>query len=124
VITNELQRILLDMYVWHSVHTSDLFKKQRRDITPSRFFLMDKYLASGAFKKFKTKLVTQRHQQDKGIYENMSSQTVATSSGLAIAAIATTESQGDCNRYRECVPKCTDCTNETQLRHNIDTEKD
>jgi dihydroxyacetone kinase DhaKLM complex PTS-EIIA-like component DhaM len=50
-------------------------------------FLKDKYLASGAFERFKARLVARSNQQDKGL----SSPTVATSSVLAIAAIAAAE---------------------------------
>jgi hypothetical protein len=76
VITDELRR-MLDMYLWHSVHTSDPSLQQGCDIIPSRIFFMGKYLTSGAIKKFKTKLVAAGHQQDKGICKSLSSQTVA-----------------------------------------------
>ena len=51
-------------------------------------FLKDKYLASGAFERFEARLVAGGNQQGKGLYEVLSSPTVATSSVLAIAAIA------------------------------------
>jgi hypothetical protein len=51
----------------------------------------DKYLASGAFERFKARLIAGGNQQDKGLYEDLSSPTVATSSVLAIAAIAAAE---------------------------------
>jgi hypothetical protein len=53
------------------------------------------YLASGVFEKFKARLVAGGHQQDKGLYENLSSPTVAKSSVLAIAAIAAAENRKD-----------------------------
>ena len=56
-------------------------------------FLKDKYLASGPFERFKARLVAGGNQQDKGLHENLSSPTVATSSVLAIAAIAAAESR-------------------------------
>jgi hypothetical protein len=92
VIMDELQR-MLDMHVWHGVRTRDLSKKQRREIIPSKMFLKEKYLASGVFEQFKGRLVAGGHQQDKGLYENSSSPTVATSSVLAIAAIAAAENR-------------------------------
>ena len=46
-------------------------------------FLKDKYLASGAFERFKGTLVAGGNQQDKGLYQDLSSPTVATSSVLA-----------------------------------------
>ena len=54
-------------------------------------FLKDKYLASGAFERFKSRLVAGGDQQDKGLYDDLSSPTVATSSVLTIAAIAAKE---------------------------------
>jgi hypothetical protein len=74
------------------VHTHDLSKKQRSAIIRSSMFL-DKYLASGAFERFKARLVDGGNQQDKGLYEDLFSPTVATSSVLAIAAIAAAESR-------------------------------
>jgi Reverse transcriptase (RNA-dependent DNA polymerase) len=53
--------------------------------------MLDKYLAHDVFEKFKARLVAGWHQQGKGLYENLSSPTVATSSVLGIAAIAATE---------------------------------
>jgi Reverse transcriptase (RNA-dependent DNA polymerase) len=90
VIMDELQR-MLDMHVWHGVHMRDLSKKQQSEIIPSKMFLKDKYLASGVFGKVKARLVAGGHQHDKGHYENISSPTAATSSVLAIAAIAAAE---------------------------------
>jgi hypothetical protein len=58
-------------------------------------FLKDKYLASGVFEKFKARLVAGGHQLDKRLYENLSSPTVATSSVLAIEAIAAAENRQD-----------------------------
>jgi Reverse transcriptase (RNA-dependent DNA polymerase) len=92
VIMAELKQ-MLDKRVWHGVHTQDLSKKQRSAIIRSSMFLKDKYLASGAFERFKARLVAGGNQQDKGLYEDLSSPTVATSSVLAIAAIAAAESR-------------------------------
>jgi Reverse transcriptase (RNA-dependent DNA polymerase) len=68
-------------------------KKQRSAIIRSSMFLKDKYLASGAFERFKARLVAGGNQQDKRLCEDLSSPTVATSSVLAIAAIAAAESR-------------------------------
>ena len=54
-------------------------------------FLKDKYLASGEFERFKARLVAGGNQQDKGLYHDLSSPTVATSSVLSIAALAASE---------------------------------
>ena len=90
VIMAELKQ-MLDKHVFHGVHTNDLTKTQRSDIIRSSMFLKDKYLALGAFEKFKARLVAGGNQQDKGLYEDLSSPTVATSSLLAITAIAAAE---------------------------------
>ena len=90
VIMAELKQ-MLDKRVWHGVHTSSLTPLQRSAIIRSSMFLKDKYLASGAFERFKARLVAGGNQQDKGLYDDLSSPTVATSSVLTIAAIAAAE---------------------------------
>jgi hypothetical protein len=54
-------------------------------------FLKDKFLASGAFERFKARLVAGGNGQDRSLYENLSSPTVATTSVFTILAIAATE---------------------------------
>ena len=71
--------------------TSSLTPSQRSAIVRSSIFLKDKYLASGAFERFKARLVAGGNQQDKGLYDDLSSPTVATSSVFTIAAIAAAE---------------------------------
>ena len=90
VIMAELKQ-MLDKHVFHGVHTNDLTKTQRSAIIRSSMFLKDKYLASGAFEKYKARLVAGGNQQDRGLYKDLSSPTVATSSLLAITAIAAAE---------------------------------
>lgn len=90
VIMAELKQ-MLDKHVWHGVHTSSLTHKQRSAIIRSSMFLKDKYLASGAFERFKARLVAGGNQQDRGLYDDLSSPTVATSSVFTIAAIAAAE---------------------------------
>ena len=90
VIMAELKQ-MLDKKVWHGVHTNTLTRNQRSAIIRSSMFLKDKYLASGAFERFKARLVAGGNQQDKGLYDDLSSPTVATSSVLAVAAIAAAE---------------------------------
>ena len=46
-----------DKSVWHGVHLRNLSNAQKRAIIRSFMFLKDKYLASGAFEKFKARLV-------------------------------------------------------------------
>ena len=90
VILSELQQ-MLDKGVWHGVRLSHLTHAERKAIIRSSMFLKDKYFASGVFEKFKARLVAGGDQQDKGLYENLSSPTAATSSVLAAAAIAASE---------------------------------
>jgi hypothetical protein len=82
VIMAELKQ-MLDKHVWHGVHTQDLSKNQRGATIRSSMIVKDKYLASGAFERFKARLVAGGNQWDKGLYEDLSSPTVATSSVLA-----------------------------------------
>jgi len=90
VILAELGQ-MLRKGVWHGVHTKNLSSQQRRAIIRSSMFLKDKYLASGVFEKFKARLVAGGDQQDKGLYEDLSSPTAATASVFAVAAIAAAE---------------------------------
>jgi hypothetical protein len=90
VIMAELQQ-MIDKGVWRAIRTSSLTRAQHGAIIRSSMFLKDKYLASGEFEKFKARLVAGGDQQDKGLYDNLSSPTAATSSVLSIAAIAAAE---------------------------------
>jgi hypothetical protein len=54
-------------------------------------FMKDKFTASGEFEKFKARLVAGGDQQEKELYENLSSPTGSTTSVLAVAAIAAFE---------------------------------
>jgi hypothetical protein len=74
---------MLDKGVWHGL--SHLTHVERKTIIRSSMFLKDKYFASEVFEKFKTRRVAGGDQQDKGLYENLSSSTAATSSVLAAA---------------------------------------
>jgi hypothetical protein len=93
VILAELQQ-MVDKKVWHPVHTKGLSSNKRRAIIRSSMFLKDKYFASGVFEKFKARLVAGGNQQDKALYNNLSSPTAATTSLLTVASIAASE-----NRY-------------------------
>lgn len=93
VIFAELQQ-MLDKQVWHGVHTKNLTHAQRKAIIRSSMFLKDKYFASGVFEKFKARLVAGGDQQDKLLYEDLSSPTAATTSVFCIAAIAAAERRG------------------------------
>lgn len=90
VIMKELQQ-MLDRGVWHPVMYDTLSRAQKTGIIRSSMFLKDKYHASGAFDKFKARLVAGGDQQDKELYDSLSSPTVATQLVLTIAAIAAKE---------------------------------
>jgi len=90
VIMAEIQQ-MVDKRVWHGVHLKNLSHEQRKRIIRSKMFLKDKYLASGAFDRFKARLVAGGDMQDKSLYEELSPPTAATSSVLAVAAIAAKE---------------------------------
>ena len=89
-IVAELQQIL-DKTVWHGVYAANLSAEQRAAIIRSSMFLKDKYLASGEFDKYKARLVAGGDQQDKSLYDDLSSPTVSTTSVFTIAAIAAAE---------------------------------
>jgi hypothetical protein len=90
VIEAELRQ-MHDKTVWHGVHLRDLTKTQRRAIIRSSMFLKDKYFASGAFEKFKARLVAGGDQQDRAMYEDLSAPTAATANVFAMAALAARE---------------------------------
>ena len=90
VIMAELQQ-MVDKHVWHGVHLKNLTRLERQRIIRSSMFLKDKFLASGAFDRFKARLVAGGDMQDKSLYENLSSPTASTTSVLTVAAIAASE---------------------------------
>jgi hypothetical protein len=82
---------MLSKNVFHPVHTSGMTHQERKAILRSSMFMKDKFLASGAFEKYKARLVAGGDRQDKSLYENLSSPTAATCSVLTVAAIAAEE---------------------------------
>lgn len=77
--------------VWHGVKSKNLTVPQRKAIIRSSMLLKDKYLASGTFDKFKARLVAGGNQQDKSLYENLSSPTAALTFVFTVVAIAAQE---------------------------------
>jgi hypothetical protein len=90
VIIAEIKQ-MIEKGVWHGVYTKHLTSKQRVAIIRSSMFLKDKWLPSGVFEKFKARLVAGGDQQDKSLYDDLSSPTAASSSVFAVAAIAAAE---------------------------------
>jgi len=87
VIEAELRQID-EKGVMEGVHFKNLTEDERGRVIRSSMFLKDKYTASGVFEKYKARLVAGGNQQDKMLYEDLSSPTANTSSVLTIAAIA------------------------------------
>jgi len=90
VIKKELQQ-MVDKKVWHGVHMRDIPKKERKAILRSSMFLKDKFLASGAFEKYKARQVAGGDQQDRSLYENLDAPTAATIHVICTAALAAKE---------------------------------
>lgn len=90
VMKDELRQMRIKK-VWHGVKREDLSMQQYRAIIRSSMFLKDKYLASGTFEKFKVRLVAGGNQQDKSLYENLSSPTAALTSVFTTVGIAAHE---------------------------------
>lgn len=90
VATAELSQ-MIKKKVFHPILASSLTSPQRKGIIRSSMFFKEKFHASGAFEKYKARLVAGGNNQDKDLYENLSSPTAATSSVLTVAAIAANE---------------------------------
>ncbi len=92
VIVAELRQMHAKI-VWHGVHLRNMTKAQRRAIIRSSMLLKDKYFASGAFEKFKARLVAGGDQQDRTMYEDLSAPTATTANVFAMAALAARENR-------------------------------
>lgn len=89
-ITKELKQ-MIDMRVWRPVRMASLPLSDRYNFIRSQCFLKDKYTAAGVFEKLKARLVGRGDMQDKTLYDDLSSPTVATTSVLITVAIAAFE---------------------------------
>ena len=90
VILSELQQ-MLDKRVWVPVMGSKLTAMERSAIIRSSMFLKKKNNPDGSFLKLKARLVAGGDQQDKGLYEDLSSPTVSTSGVFTLLAVAAHE---------------------------------
>jgi hypothetical protein len=86
VILKELKQMQVRK-VFRPVHRDSLDAVQRRSTIRSSMFLKAKYLPSGEFDKLKARLVAGGDQQDKTLYDDLSSATVSTSSVFTLAAV-------------------------------------
>ena len=97
VVDAEMKQ-MLDKKVWHPVRLRDLSREERKSVIRSSMFMKDKFTPSGQFEKYKARLVAGGDQQDKRLYENLSSPTASTTSLFTVAAIAASE-----NRHVTCM---------------------
>jgi hypothetical protein len=88
-IVKELQQ-MVDQGVFEPV-SMDKAMAQRSEIIRSFMFVKEKFDAAGKFDKLKARLVAGGHMQDRTVYEDVSSPTVALTSCLMVAAIAAKE---------------------------------
>ena len=90
VILKELSQ-MINKKVWTPVYMSALSSTEKGGIIRSQMFLKEKYLPSGHFEKLKARLVAGGNQQDKDLYDDLSSPTVSTSVVMTVFAIAAYE---------------------------------
>jgi hypothetical protein len=86
-IMKELSQIL-DKEVWEALDKSLLTKRQLKKAIRSSMFLKEKFTASGKFDKLKARLVAGGDMQDKALYSNLSSPTVAQETVMLVLAVA------------------------------------
>ena len=84
VILSELQQHL-DTPNWHPVRWSSLTPEEKKNVLRSKVFMKDKFTASGAFDKYKARMVAGGNRDD------LRSPTIATSHVLTIAALVAKE---------------------------------
>ena len=87
VILKELKQ-MSDRKVFRTILRSGLDSSDRRSTIRSSMFLKAKYHPEGTFDKLKARLVAGGDQQDKTLYDDLSSATVSTSSVFTLAAVA------------------------------------
>ena len=84
-------RQIVDKDVFDILEKANLSKRQLRKAIRSSMFLTEKFTASGEFDKLKARLVAGGDGQDKSLYENLSSPTVAQETIMMVLAIAAIE---------------------------------
>ena len=89
-IMKELSQ-MIEKKVWRPVLVSSLSGTDRSRIICSQMFLKEKFLPTGEFEKLKARLVAGGDQQDKNLYEDLSSPNVSTSVVLIVLTIAAHE---------------------------------
>jgi len=82
---------LLSKNTFTPLHRSTIPRAKQRSIIRSSIFLKEKFDASGVFTKLKARLVANGAQQDRDLFDNISSPTVSLSSLLIMLTIAARE---------------------------------
>ena len=82
---------LTDKKVNEPIKFNNMTPGQRRNVIRAHTFLKEKYNSKGEFEKLKARTVADGSKQDKSVYGDNSSPTVATSAVFMIAAIAAKE---------------------------------
>jgi len=77
--------------VWTPLDPKELKTRHPIKVIRSSMFLKEKFTPTGEFDKLKARLVAGGHMQDRSLYDDISSPTVATTSVFMIAAIASSE---------------------------------
>jgi hypothetical protein len=90
VIIKELTQMDV-LGVWEAVKAANMKSAERMSVIRSSMFLKRKTDPDGSFDKYKARLVAGGDMQDRKLYEDLSSPTVATSTVFTIAAIAAHE---------------------------------
>ena len=90
VITQEPKQ-MLDKKVWVPIEGAKLTASQRSAVIRSSMFLKRKNNPDRTFLKLKARLVAGGDQQDKGLYDDLSSPTVSTSAVFTLLAVAAHE---------------------------------
>ena len=90
VIVSELKQ-MLDKRVWAPVMGGKLSAMQRATTIRSSMFLKQKNNPDGSFHKLKARLVAGGDQQDRSLYEDLSSPTVSTSAVFTLLVVAAHE---------------------------------
>ena len=87
VIVSEVRQ-MIDKRVWAPVMGGKLSAMQRASTIRSSMFLKQKNNPYGTFFKLKARLVAGGDQQDKGLYEDLSSPTVSTCAVFTLLTVA------------------------------------
>ena len=90
-VVSEILQVGIEKRVFKPVNVKKLTVAQLRKIIRSSIFSKEKFFPDGAFEKLKSRLVAGGNMQDKSLYEDISSPTVATTSVLMVATIAAQE---------------------------------